>query len=39
MKTLSVTPYLEKTVYEKTKVGYKGQITYWKGTVKAVTPL
>ena len=39
MKTLSVTPYLEKTVYEKTKVGYKGQITYWKGTVNAVTPL
>ena len=33
-KTLSVTPYLEKMVCEKTKVGSGGQVTYWEGTIK-----
>ena len=36
-KTLSVTPYLEKVVYENW-IGFEGQVTYREGTVKTVAP-
>ena len=38
-KTLNVTPYLEKGGLWKTKLGLKSKVTYWKGTIKTVTPL
>ena len=38
-KTPSVTPYLEKTVCEKPKSGFGGQVTYWEGMVKTIAPL
>ena len=38
-KTLSVTPYLEKTINEKIKFGYEGQVTNWECIVNTVAPL
>ena len=30
---------LENVVYKKNQIGARGQVTYWEGTIKTITPL